>query len=74
LAPRHYCWTKEGQPLQPTQPELGKPIEGLVAARLIKQTADTMTVTTPDGEVFVVASDTVTARPTTSEITPHVPV
>jgi hypothetical protein len=74
LAPRHYCWTKDNNPLTPTQPELGTSIEGLVAARIIKENGGKLVVTTPDGEVFEVSSDTVQSRPTTSEITPHVPV
>ena len=74
LAPRHYCWTKDGQALTPTQPESGKPIEGIVAARLIEEAAGAAKVTTPDGEIFMVSSGTMTKRPSYSEINTNVPV
>jgi hypothetical protein len=75
LAPRHYCWTREGRPLQPEEPELGKALDGLVAARRLDNLpGGRVLVSTPDGEELVVSSATVTARPTRSEVAPHVPV
>jgi hypothetical protein len=75
LAPRHYCWTKDGRPLAPDEPTLGHPIDGLVAARRLRVLPNShVVVNTPDGEVFAVLPVTIAPRPTTSEITSHVPV
>jgi hypothetical protein len=75
LAPRHYCWTRDGRPLAPEEPALGHPIDGLVAARRLRDLSnEQVVVNTPDGEVFVVSSDVITSRPAKSEISPNVPV
>jgi hypothetical protein len=75
LAPRHYCWTRDGRPLKPDEPELGRSIDGLVAARRLRDLPDGhVVVTTPDGEVFPARADAVTARPAESEIDSYVPV
>jgi hypothetical protein len=74
LAPRHYCWTREGRPLSPDEPHLGTPIDGLVAARRIEDRMSGVLITTPDGDVFLVSQDTIMTRPSVSEITPNVPV
>jgi hypothetical protein len=75
LAPRRYCWTREGTPLGTDEPAAGRTIEGLVAARGLGRTSEGLVlVDTPDGETFAVAADIVKPRPDKSEINSRVPV
>jgi hypothetical protein len=73
MAPRHYCWKLDKQPLGPDEPAPGESIEGLVAARLMVVQGGAATVSLPDGALIVVNADLVKPRPS-EEIEPHVSV
>jgi hypothetical protein len=75
LAPRHYCWDRDGRPLRADEPKLGHPIDGFVAARRLRDMPNGQAVVnTPDGQVFIVSSDTIASRPSESEKPSDVPV
>lgn len=72
---RHYCWKADRSLLAPDEPRSGQTVEGLVAARRLKDLPNgQVVVNTPDGEIFAVPSTTVTNRPAVSEITSNVSV
>jgi len=52
---RRYCYTRQLRPVGRTEPERGKQMEGLVAARLLRELEDAQLLfSVPDGEVVVV--------------------
>jgi hypothetical protein len=73
LAPTHYCWNENREPLESDEPAAGE-ITGFVAAQEVSRAAGKVTVTTPDGEVFSVRPDDITDRPPNPEPEPHVPI
>jgi hypothetical protein len=74
LAPRGYCWDRDGKPLGLDRPGPKEKIDGLVAARRLQDLPNGwVVVNTPDGEVFTVSKDVVTRRPPV-EVTSSVPV
>lgn len=51
-APVEYCFTRDGQPLEPNQPSVRQRLGGLIAARRLRDEDHGVLVHVPDGGVF----------------------
>jgi hypothetical protein len=70
IAPRHFCWNKEGRLIAADEPTEG--VDGFVAARIVDELDDDqLAVEVPDSKVLAVDKNQVRSRPT--EIKPPIP-
>ena len=67
-----HFWDAKANRLNRTEPGAGNRINGLVAARLVKQDGDDLAVEVPDGEVVMVSTKSAVRRP--QEADTNVPV
>ena len=79
LAPRDYCWKHDESlspvPLAPDEPEVGKQIGGLVAARIEQEeNGIRLFVSLPDGSAVWVKADMIVDRPELVESNENVPL
>lgn len=72
LAAYLHFWNSADERISRNEPSRGNSIEGLVAARLLKQSKDQLTVEIPDGEVVVVSPEIAVFRH--QEVDTNVPV
>ncbi len=57
VAPTHYCYTSNGDPVGPDVPRKGEPIGGFVQGICVENGGDEMAVALPDGNTIRVDLD-----------------
>jgi hypothetical protein len=67
---RFHMWKSDGSPIDEGEPPINQVIDGLVAARIVRDDGDTVLVAVPDGEVIRISSGALSDRPSASQSVP----